>query len=330
MAAAAGRGGRLGRAGGKCGCMDEEILRSKFLGALIGTAVGDALGAPLEGRYMVPESEVQALADRRGLLVYTDDTHMAIGVAQSLIDNRGFDGQHMTQTFIRNYNLEPFRGYGPGPPRVFRMIKFGEAWDKASEKLYPGGSYGNGSAMRIAPVGLFYHDDPTALKEVAYRSSHITHAHELGKQGAALQAYAVALATKAVPSSPFEGDDFLRRLRDFIEHQVYQEKLKSIERLIGEGDKAKVVLELGNGIEAFNSVPTAIYSFLTHPHSYEQAVLYAISLGGDTDTIGAMTGAISGAYLGMEAIPQRWKEKLENREYIEELAKKLWLLKRQR
>ena len=308
--------------------MDEQSLRSKFLGALIGTAMGDALGASLEGWHMLPQSEVQALADKRGLLVYTDDTHMAIGVAESLIAKGGFNGEHMAHTFIRNYDLEPFRGYGPGPPRIFRMIKGGEAWDRASEKLYRGGSYGNGSAMRIAPIGVLFHDDPVRLKEVAYQSSQITHAHELGKQGAALEAYAVALATTAASTLHLDSAGFLGKLGNFIEHEVYQQKLNAIERLMGEQDRAKIVSELGHGIEAFNSVPTAIYSFITHPQSFAEAVVYAISLGGDTDTIGAMTGAISGAYLGVEAVPQGWKEKLENRAYIEELAERLWLLKR--
>ena len=74
-------------------------------------------------------------------------------------------------------------------------------------------------------------------------------------------------------------------------------------------------------------MPTAIYSFLAQPDSFIQAVLYAVSLGGDTDTIGAMTGAISGAYRGSEPIPNSWKGKLENRFYIEGLAERLWSLK---
>ena len=94
---------------------------------------------------------------------------------------------------------------------------------------------------------------------------------------------------------------------------------------MGQPDKSRVILELGNGIEAFNSIPTAIYSFLSQPHSFAQAIRYAISLGGDTDTIGAMTGAISGAYLGVDTIPASWKDKLENRRYIEELAENLWM-----
>ena len=307
--------------------MERETLRSKFLGSLVGTGAGDALGASLEGWRRVDEAEIRALAEKRSTLAYTDDTHMMIGVAESLIENKGFDGEHMTRRFMENYRREPFRGYGPGPPRVFRMIKSGEAWDKAAERLYGGGSFGNGSAMRIAPVGVFCYDDLAKLKEIAYQSSRITHAHELGKEGAALQAYAIALATQSDPSSAFQGGEFLRRLTDFIKHEVYKQKLKSVEELLGEKDRSKVVAELGHGIEAFNSVPTAIYSFLSHPSSFEEAVIYAISLGGDTDTIGAMTGAISGAYLGIEAIPSKWQERLENRGYITQLADRLWRIR---
>jgi poly(ADP-ribose) glycohydrolase ARH3 len=76
-------------------------------------------------------------------------------------------------------------------------------------------------------------------------------------------------------------------------------------------------------MEAPRSVPTAIHCFLRHPESYPETVTYAISLGGDTDTIAAMAGAISGAYLGIEAIPFHWRVKLENKDYIETLAEDL-------
>ncbi|MBA7703348.1 hypothetical protein ES703_112133 [subsurface metagenome] len=87
----------------------------------------------------------------------------------------------MTKTFARNYEHEPFRGYGPGLPRILRLIRAGAAWDEAAQRIYPGGSYGNGSAMRVAPIGVFYHDNSAMLREVAYKSSQITHAHNLGK-----------------------------------------------------------------------------------------------------------------------------------------------------
>jgi len=307
--------------------MDKEVLRSKFLGALVGTGIGDALGAGLEGWHRVEPAEVGAIAGGQETLVYTDDTHMMIGVAQSLVTNRGFDGDHMAQTFVQNFEREPWRGYGPGPPHIFRMIRGGGAWDKAAERIYPGGSYGNGSAMRIAPLGVFYHDDPVKLREIAQASSRITHAHELGKEGAALQAYAVALATDLDPTSPFDHRDFLKKLEEFAVHPMYQQKLARMAGLGDEPDKSRVVSELGNGIEAFNSVPTAIYSFVSHAGSFEDSVLYAISLGGDTDTIGAMTGAICGAYLGVQSIPQKWRDKLENAKHIQELAEELWNIK---
>jgi len=304
--------------------MDKEMLRAKFLGSLVGTAVGDGVGAGFEGRRAAETEAIEAVSDRREILVYTDDTHMMIGVAESLVQKKGFDGEHMAHIFMRNYEREPWRGYGPGPPRIFQMIKAGEVWNKAAERLYHGGSFGNGSAMRIAPVGVLYYDDLAELREVACESSQITHSHELGKEGAALQAYAVALAVSLEPAKAFDSSDFLARLGEFVQHEVYKQKLASIEVLLGETDRTTVVAELGNGIEAFNSVTTAIYSFLSHPHSFEEAILFAVSLGGDTDTIAAMTGAISGAYLGISSIPDKWLCKVENRAYIEELAERLY------
>jgi len=286
--------------------------------------VGDALGTPCEGRYGVSPKEIEAIAEKQLILTYTDDTHMMIGIAESLIRVDGFDGDDMAQTFARNFELEPFRGYGLGPPHVFRLIRAGEAWDKAGEKLYPGGSYGNGAAMRVAPIGVFYHDNLVELKEVADQSSQITHAHKLGKEGAVLQAGAVALATNLEPSLAIDRDDFLTKLTDFVSEEIYQQKLSRVRRLLVQSDESRLVAELGNGIEAFNSVPTAIYSFLAHPSSFAEAVLYAVSLGGAADTIGAMTGAICGAYFGVEAIPARWRSKLENRPYLEELANQLF------
>ena len=307
--------------------MARATLKSKFLGSLIGTGLGDALGAGLEGWHLVDEAEVRLLAGKRDTLTYTDDTHMMIGVAESLIAKKGFDGEHMARTFMDNYAREPYRGYGPGPPRVFRLIQSGESWDQAAAKLYGGGSFGNGAAMRIAPVGVLYYDDPTQMKATALRSSQITHAHELGKEGAVLQACAVALAVAADPAAELRTDEFLMSLCTVVQQQAFQEKLGKLGELLGKPDRVQVVEQLGHGVEALDSVPAAVYSFLSHPNSFEKAVTYAISLGGDTDTIGAMTGAITGAYLGIEAIPREWQERLENREYIMELAEGLWRIK---
>lgn len=290
-----------------------ENLKSKFVGSLIGTAVGDSLGAGSEGFFGY--REVREIGQR-----YTDDTAMMIGVAESLVENKGFNGEQMAKRFVENYYQEPWRGYGSTPPRIFRAIKSGISWQEAPQKVFPQGSYGNGAAMRIAPIGLFYYDDPEKLREMAYQTSRITHTHQLGMEGAALEALAVAFALN-------EEANFLEKLKDFTKVELYQRKLERIEKLLEKKeDKNEVVKELGNGIEAFNSVPTAIYSFSVNPR-FEEALVYAVSLGGDSDTIGAMTGAIAGAWHGVEEIPKRWIAKLENREYIEKLAEKLWKIK---
>jgi poly(ADP-ribose) glycohydrolase ARH3 len=294
----------------------------RFIGSLIGTAVGDSLGAQREGASGF--QEVREIGPR-----YTDDTVMTIGVAESLIEAKGFHYFHMAEQFIRNYELEPWRRYGSAPPRVFRMMKSGRlGFGMLDRDIFPEGSYGNGAAMRVAPVGLLFYDDPAALREIACQTAAITHSHELALEGAALQACAVALAVRT--GSGGARERVPRHAPDVHEVWSYQEKLKTVIKLIGTDpdrrEPSDVVRELGNGAQAINSVPTAIYCFLANP-DFESALIYAVSLGGDADTIGAMTGAIAGACYGIGQIPARWKVPVENREYIENLARKLWALK---
>jgi len=296
----------------------DKVMESKFVGCMLGCALGDALGSKYEGYF----TDDITLVGLEFVGRWTDDTHMMIGVAESLIECRGFNGEHMAWTFVRNWQREPWRGYGPGPPRVFRMILSGVPWFEAAKRLYGGlGSLGNGGAMRIAPVALLYYDDVEGLREVAYKSAAITHAHELGMEGAAVQAYAIALALRA--RGPFSPKDYLEEVASFSRSDVYRVKLKKAIELLDESDRKVVVRELGNGVEAPNSVPTAIYCFAKNYDSYVKSVLYAVSLGGDSDTIAAMAGAIAGAYHGEEGLPQEWVKRLERAEYIKELAKKL-------
>jgi poly(ADP-ribose) glycohydrolase ARH3 len=132
---------------------DEE---SKFIGCILGVAAGDSLGSFFEGSFHVDPEEVERTAELNRFS-YSDDTHMTIGVAESLIQSKGFEGQHMANTFIKNYELEPYGGYGLGPPNVFKMMKQGMPWKELDKLLYPGGLFGNGSAMRVAPIELLYH-----------------------------------------------------------------------------------------------------------------------------------------------------------------------------
>jgi poly(ADP-ribose) glycohydrolase ARH3 len=152
----------------------------------------------------------------------------------------------------------------------------------------------------------------------------ITHSHPLGIEGARIQAAAVAYAAGTGNSASLDVAGLLRFVRGFASEELFLRKLTAIDALLQSADdRRRIVRELGHGIEAFNSVPTALFCFLCQPHDFRTAVLYAVSLGGDTDTIASMAGAISGAHLGAEALPTDWLARLEDRDYIEDLAERL-------
>lgn len=299
-------------------------LRSKFRGSLLGTAVGDSLGRTSEGRSLMDSGEIESLLSRFENLRYTDDTQQMISLTESLVEKGEFDGGYFASRLVDNF--EPFRGYGPGARRVIKSLEREEDWREPAKRLFGGeGSYGNGSSMRVAPVGLFCCNDLDNLPTVAEKSSRVTHTHRLGIGGAVLQSAAVALATNEDPSAGLDVGEFIERLRDFANEKEYMQKLNRLEELVSsDPDKGAVVESLGNRVEAFNSVPTAIYSFLSHSRDFLNAVTYAISLGGDADTIGAMTGAIAGAYHGSDSIPEDLKGNLEDKALIISLADDLF------
>jgi poly(ADP-ribose) glycohydrolase ARH3 len=259
---------------------------------------------------------------------YTDDTQMLIGVAETLAECGQLDPEHLAQRFVANY--APYRGYGAGTHHVLSALQQGVSWKEAATLAFPDGSFGNGAAMRVAPVGLLYHDDLGKLRDAAERSASITHTHPLGMEGAVLQALAVATAVH-VPRTKLDPGTFLNHLRAHVRDdsgEYLQSLMRIASLLTSDPPVSEVVAALGHDVRAHRSVPAAIYAFLSHPQSFEEAVRFAVRLGGDTDTIGAMTGAIAGAYHGVDGIPKTWMDALENsekgRDYVRALAERLY------
>jgi poly(ADP-ribose) glycohydrolase ARH3 len=298
-------------------------LETRFVGSMAGSALGDAIG---ELAFRIPdEARLRERIDATEEFVYTDDTAMAIGLAQSLLARRQIDPQHLGDTFRANYQREPWRGYASGPPSLFRLVDRQEiTYVEAAQGLFGGqGSYGNGAAMRIAPLGLYYHAAPD-LYDQARASAAVTHAHPIGIDGAAVQARAVAQAVTLDLDECFDPQAFLRGLRDMARTPEMQGKLAQVSELVAANVPAnQVARELGQGVAVHRSLPFALYAFLRHPRSFEDCLFCAILNGGDRDTLGAMACAVSGAYLGAEAIPPGWRQRLENRELITGLARRL-------
>ncbi|MCD6264646.1 MAG: hypothetical protein DRG35_01290 [Deltaproteobacteria bacterium] len=298
-------------------------IKIKCLGGMVGSALGDAIGE-LAFQYRNKE-DICIQLDRLKELRYTDDTAMSIGLAESLVKKGILDQQDLGETFRYNYEREPWRGYASGPPTIFSMVKqSGITYAEAARGLFGGtGSLGNGAAMRIVPVGLFFHDS-SDLYEKACMSAAVTHAHPVGKDGAAVQARAVSLVVKLDPNEAFSSRAFMDTLIDFSRTPEIEEKMRLIQKLINAQSPPSLAAEqLGQTVAVHESMPFALFSFLRHPKSFEDCLFCATLNGGDRDTLGAMACAISGAYLGIESISQSWRMKLENRSYIEDLALKL-------
>jgi poly(ADP-ribose) glycohydrolase ARH3 len=299
-------------------------LESKFLGAVVGSAVGDAIG---EVAFQAPErARLETLVEHLDILRYTDDTAMAIGLAESLIEVGAVDYQHLGETFRRNYRREPWRGYASGPPTLFAQVeRSGLTYQEAARRLFGGeGSLGNGAAMRIAPLGCFFCDSPH-LYEEAVASAEVTHAHPVGKDGAAVLARAVALAAGLDPRQGLPRERFVADLADFSRTGTVREKMALVQTLLAEAASPETAArKLGRTVAVHESMPFAVYAFLCHSSSFKDCLFCAVLNGGDRDTLGAMACAISGAYLGIEAIPEWWRNKVENLRAVENLARELW------
>ncbi|OWK40240.1 ADP-ribosylglycohydrolase family protein [Fimbriiglobus ruber] len=227
---------------------------------------------------------------------YTDDTQMAIGVAETLVEHGRIVEDALCRAFVANYVSS--RGYARGARMVLNAMEEGRDYRRLAEEYFPGGSFGNGAAMRVAPVGLLFRDDYRRLKAEARAQSTPTHTHPLGIEGAHLLALAVALCTQV---AAFDRVAFFAELVAACESAEFRDQIRLAEQSRTVADLAA----LGNQITALHSVPTAIASFALTPESFAETIGNVILLGGDTDTLAAMAGALSGAYLGASRLPPR-------------------------
>ncbi|XP_077264725.1 ADP-ribosylhydrolase ARH3 isoform X2 [Temnothorax americanus] len=277
-------------------------------------------------------------------MVYTDDSAMTRSLAESLIEKQDLDIVDVAKRFAKSYHEEPDRGYGAGTATVLKEWKrhVEETNIKIPAKnLFDGlGSYGNGGAMRIAPVALFSYNNYDKLLYYVKEATEITHAHKLGINGAILQAIAIQQSLCLNPSEELNVtnfvDDLINKMDKIENASEYKERLNIVKNLLSEdGDEPneqRVVEQLGVKVRALESVPTAIFCFLKAQkrikrirtdNPLRRAIQYAISLGGDTDTIASMTGAIVGAFYGYEKFSVLLLSHCEEWERFREMADKL-------
>ena len=164
------------------GASDVGILRSKFRGCLLGALFGDALGSEFEGPYFmcpVPEKEFKLFskknlsklkANKDPRFTFTDDSAMIMALCRSLLSEKTLDIKHLAREYTETYFREPGRGYGGSVRTVFQKLQdetLEDVTEPARQQFDGSGSYGNGAAMRVAPLALFNHNDLEELKKVS-------------------------------------------------------------------------------------------------------------------------------------------------------------------
>ena len=294
-----------------------DQLENQFLGCFIGLASGDALGAPYEGGII--ERLVWRMIGRTGdgQMRWTDDTQMALDLAESLLSNNGLSQDDLAMRFAKSYRWS--RGYGPSAARLLKSVRNGQDWRVAAKNIYPDGSYGNGAAMRAPVLALFFRENLEVLVPNAVAAAQVTHSHPIGVDGAVLIALATSLLLQRQPPeqvlSAVAGHCQTTEIMATL--QVATSWLQE-NRLVGSKDVAQ---HLGNGMTAQKSCVTALYIALRFLNqSFAEMMDFIIACGGDVDTLGSMAGALWGVYNGYEQLPV---VDLEQREQLENTARRL-------
>ena len=281
--------------------------------SLLGLSIGDALGARWEGAAFDPLRLSGEIAQGQDRARWTDDTQMALSVVAVLIANGRIDQERLAGSFASRY--EPWRGYGRGMHALLPSIRDGGDWRWLSERLFPGGSYGNGSAMRVPPLGAYFCDAPVGqVVDEAERSAEVTHAHPEAKAGAVATALAAWVAGRSRDRQPPEPAEWWKALLAPLDPSLRVTRgLHMAELLSPDASLSEAVARLGNGshVTCADTVPLALWIALRHLDDFAGAIRHAIAAGGDVDTVAAIVGGIVAARVGAKKIPQKWVTAVE-------------------
>jgi len=307
----------------------EPSIRDRFIGCLLGTAIGDALGMPVEGW------SAEAIRRRYGTLAdfqpspqyqlgagqFTDDTKMMLMHAESIVTTGHVDGDDLASRFIGWLRSGDLRGIGISTLQAIRRLESGVHWQHSGQT----GEFaaGNGVAMRIAPVGLFDCQHIEQLKQDVYTAGAITHRNSEALAGGLAIAYAVACLATA-ETGP---DNLIEETVAFVGDCKVSRNLQHAQKLLQSGVSAiEALSSLGTSGYVVHTVGSAFYCFLHTPRNFKQTIIEAVMAGGDTDTTGAVAGALSGAYNGVQGIPPYWRKQVEDGKHIEHLACQIYEL----
>lgn len=281
-----------------------------MLASFEGLSVGDAFG---EQFVWHPEDIPRHRTDVP-YWRWTDDTEMALSIVSVLLRFGGIDQDLLAHSFAARF--DPHRGYGAG--MLFELLpalKQGADWREAARSLFGGGSFGNGGAMRVAPLGAWFAEDLGAVVEQARRSAEVTHAHPEGIAGAIAVAVAAAVAANQSAAQAVSGPrTFVDAVRKHVPEGDVRAKLDLAHESLGPrvtADRAAELLGNGERVTAQDTVPFCIWMAGAHLDDYKEALWQTVSVHGDMDTNCAIVGGIVAANVGIDGIPAEWRKARE-------------------
>lgn len=306
-------------------------IQSRFRGCMLGSAIGDALGMPSEN--MTRAQIINKFGDRidrfypkpnRGLKAgqWTDDTLLSLATVDSLIEEGAFAPHKIAKRMSVAFKKEKSRGFGRSTKIALRRLNEGYHWQGSG--ITEKSSAGNGAAMRIYPIALSSYGNLKILKDNCEMVSSITHKNPEAINGA----LAVAFVISSILNSKFNRAKIIPNIIDFIGPSKVSEKLLIVQNILNDRTYSleKGLERIGTFGSVFETVPSSLYVFLHSFDSFEEALISSVSYGGDTDTIGAIVGAMSGTYHGDDVIPKLWKDGVEDGEIIKSKADKLFIV----
>jgi ADP-ribosylglycohydrolase len=284
---------------------ERRIARARL--SLLGLSVGDAFGE----RFFGPRDEALARIGARELppppWAWTDDTEMAVSVVDVLESCGGIDQDALAAAFARRY--DPRRGYGSGAHRILAALRAGTPWQAAAAAAFEGaGSFGNGAAMRAAPIGAYFAGDPARAADETRRSAAVTHHHPEGQAGAVAVAVAAALAARN-PGAPLpNARELLHEVARHTPPGATRDGIDAAANLEPSASPVDAGEQLGAGscVTAPDTVPYALWCAAWFLDSWVDALWNTVSALGDRDTTCAIVGGIVVLAHGPAAIPPEW------------------------
>jgi ADP-ribosylglycohydrolase len=235
---------------------------------------------------------------------------MAIAIVDVLSRHERIDEDALAVVFARRHALDPGRGYGPGAHDILNDIHAGRHWREVAGEAFGGsGSMGNGSAMRVPPLGAYFADDEARLVEEAARSAVVTHANPDARAGAVAVAAAAGWAARG-GGDPAEVFDLVLDVTPPGPTRALVERAAGLPL---DAEPLAVTLEVGCGLNTIcaDTVPFCLWAFARHLGDFTEALWTTVSVFGDRDTNCAIVGGLVASLTGVEGIPREWLDARE-------------------